>query len=331
CWNFKPHLVQAMSDFRVFLRMQAQECLCPLNNLRLLPADDGLKLCPHDQLAEPAECFHCLVKRGEASGALHQVERRLSAVGTPEYDQLLRKSLRQAEAVLVLNPRVADSFRPWCRRVEVVTWGMDPTRFPPPEDTSRTDGTVRLLFAGLSREPIKGFEVVRAACRILWQRRQDFQLIATGESSGQTDPFVRMIGWQSQSELPAWYRQADICVVPTIAPDGLSRTSVEAMASGRPVIASRIGGLPFTVDHGRTGLLCRPGDPQGWSEAIEQLLDDADLRRRMGKAGRTEFERRFRWEDVIERSYRPLLAGHADYRLTSGDDRELPDRLTFSG
>jgi glycosyltransferase involved in cell wall biosynthesis len=82
---------------------------------------------------------------------------------------------------------------------------------------------------------------------------------------------------------------------------------VEAMASGIPVIASRIGGLPFTVNDGVTGLLFEPGDPSSLAHQIVRLLDDPALRHRMGLAGRQRFEEEFRWEIVIERYYRPLL------------------------
>ena len=77
---------------------------------------------------------------------------------------------------------------------------------------------------------------------------------------------------------------------------------------GHPVIASRIGGLPYTVTDGVTGLLFEPGDPGDLARKIAQLLDDAELRRRIGLAGRKRFEDDFVWEDVIERYFRPLLA-----------------------
>ncbi len=99
--------------------------------------------------------------------------------------------------------------------------------------------------------------------------------------------------------------------MPTIAQEGLSRTSVEAMAAGIPVVASRIGGLPFTVSDGTTGLLCEPGDPADLARQIARLLDDPPLRRTMGLAGRRRFEEAFTWESVIESYYRPLLARRA--------------------
>ena len=80
------------------------------------------------------------------------------------------------------------------------------------------------------------------------------------------------------------------------------------MAAGIPVIASRIGGLPYTVSDGLTGLLFEPGNPFDLAEKIARLLDDPALRREMGLAGRRRFEEDFTWEDVIERYWRPLLS-----------------------
>jgi len=95
--------------------------------------------------------------------------------------------------------------------------------------------------------------------------------------------------------------------VPTIAQDGLSITSVEAMASGIPVVASRIGGVPYTVSHGVTGLFFEPGDAADMARQIARLLDDPALRRQMGLAGRRRFEADFTWPTVIERHWQPLL------------------------
>ena len=119
---------------------------------------------------------------------------------------------------------------------------------------------------------MKGFHVLHEACARLWRKRKDFELIATAEPAGQADEFTRFVGWVSQEELPRHYAETDITVVPTIAQEGLSRTSVEAMASGKPVVASRIGGLPYTVADGATGLvgdIRQPGqDSFSWPEVL---------------------------------------------------------------
>ena len=174
-----------------------------------------------------------------------------------------------------------------------------------------------LFMAAVAGEVIKGFHVAHEACRLLRQTRSDFELVVTFDPPGAIDEFTRSVGWCSQAELPKHYREADICLVPTIAQDALSITSVEAMAAGIPVIASRIGGLPYTVNDGVTGLLCEAGNPDDLAEKISRLLDDAPLRRKMGLAGRRRFEEEFTWETVIEKYWRPLLSQRAR-GLTSG-------------
>ena len=264
-WNMKPILAEAVRGYPYLLRFQAQECLCPLNNLRLLlGGPEEFAQCPRNQLATPETCRRCLAERGERSGPLHHAERTLAGVGTPEYDQRLRRALEEAAAVLALNPLTTILLEPYARRVHVVPWGMDPARFPwPPSDGAREHqpGEVTTLFmAAVAGEVMKGFHVAHQACRLLRETRSDFELVVTFDPPGQIDEFTRSVGWCSQEELPRHYRDADICLVPTIAQEGLSRTSVEAMASGIPVIASRIGGLPYTVSDGATGLLFEPGD-----------------------------------------------------------------------
>lgn len=68
---------------------------------------------------------------------------------------------------------------------------------------------------------------------------------------------------------------------------------MQAMAARVPVVATRVGGVDYLVDHGRTGFVVEFGDIRGLAEAMACLLADANLRARMGKAGRTEAEQRF--------------------------------------
>ncbi len=337
-WNLKPHLAEAMRGFPTVLLMQAQECLCPLNNLRLLGIGPvKAEQCPRNQLATPHVCHQCLAERGQHSGALHQVERALAEVGTPEYDRLMRQMFFEAEAVLVLNPITAALLEPFARRVCIVPWGIDPARFAspgvsgqlsvvsglvdgaagdacaarhesrPPGDAVVPNRPIRLFMAAVAGEVIKGFHVAQEACRILRETRTDFELVVTFDPPGPIDEFTRSVGWCSQDELPAHYRAADICLVPTIAQDALSITSVEAMAAGKPVIASRIGGLPYTVSDGLTGLLFEPENAFDLAEKIGRLLDEPQLRNTLGLAGRRRFEEDFMWPDVIKRYWRPLL------------------------
>jgi glycosyltransferase involved in cell wall biosynthesis len=165
-----------------------------------------------------------------------------------------------------------------------------------------------IFMAGVAEERFKGFDVLHRACEGLWERRRDFRLLATGNGTGRMDEFTELVGWFSQEELPEQYRRADICVVPSVVQEGWPLVAVEAMAAGRPVVASRIGGLQFIVSSGATGLLVEPGDAEGLGHALEELMDDDELRRRLGREARVQFERHGSWEAIIRRHYVPLLS-----------------------
>jgi glycosyltransferase involved in cell wall biosynthesis len=89
--------------------------------------------------------------------------------------------------------------------------------------------------------------------------------------------------------------------------EGLGSAALAAMASGVPVIASRVGGLPEVVEHGRTGLLIGPGELEG---ALRKLLDDPVAAAEMGRRGRRQVEEKFTVEAMVEgtlRAYREAL------------------------
>lgn len=331
-WNTKPLLAEAVRGYPYSLRLQALECLCPLNNVRLLPGPGGgARQCPLHQLATPGACARCVADRGEFSGALHRAERALAGVGTPDYHDRLVRAFQEAEAVLVVNPLAEAMVSPYAKSVRVVTAGMDPARFPwpPPGGAAGAGpgGRKVLLFAGLVDEWMKGFRVLHDACQRLWEKRQDFELVATADPPGPVDAFTRFVGWQSQEDLPAHLFAADVLVMPTIAQEALGRTAVEAMAAGKPVVAGRIGGLPFTVADGATGLLCEPGDPDDLARKLETLLDDPGLRERMGLAGRRRFEEHYAWDVIVERHYKPLLVRREMAASRPTYSPFIPDRV----
>ena len=78
-----------------------------------------------------------MAERGHHSGALHQAERELAAVGTREYDQKLGASLAEAAAALVLNPIIVAMLEPYSSRACIVPWGMDLARIPWPLESGR--------------------------------------------------------------------------------------------------------------------------------------------------------------------------------------------------
>ncbi len=104
---------------------------------------------------------------------------------------------------------------------------------------------------------------------------------------------VEFLGGVDQATLSDWYCRADICVVPSMLYESFSYTAAQALAAGKPVVASRIGGIPETVDDGETGLLVQPGSAAQLADAVIRLANDTDLRERMGRAGRKKVAREF--------------------------------------
>lgn len=118
-------------------------------------------------------------------------------------------------------------------------------------------------------------------------------------------------GRRQPDELCYYYGAADVVLTtPWYEPFGL--TPLEAMACGRPVIGSAVGGIAYTVAHGLTGLLVPPRDPAALAAALRLLLLNPERRAEMGRAARARVEREFTWPTVARRTaalYRELLAG----------------------
>lgn len=111
---------------------------------------------------------------------------------------------------------------------------------------------------------------------------------------------VRFSGYRE--DIPQIMSCLDIVVLPSTSHlEGLSRVIIEAMACGKPVIATDAGGNPEAVEDGKTGILVPPGDPDELARAILELARDADQRKRMGEAGRKRAEQLFSIEMNVER------------------------------
>jgi glycosyltransferase involved in cell wall biosynthesis len=111
----------------------------------------------------------------------------------------------------------------------------------------------------------------------------------------------------------AWSRSL-FGVAPSILPEACATVVMEAMAVGKPVIATRVGGMPDLVDDGETGFLVSPGDPDALAASMRRLLEDPELRNRMSAAALNKVEK-FKAKSVvprIEKVYATLLHLGAD-------------------
>ncbi len=131
---------------------------------------------------------------------------------------------------------------------------------------------------------------------------------------------VRFIGKRQANELRYYYSAGDVVVTtPWYEPFGL--TPLEAMACGRPVIGSAVGGLTFTIAEGETGFLVPPHNPDRLAERLQFLLNQPEMIARMGKAARKRVEREFTWSIVAMRTaalYDSVLAERMHETLPRG-------------
>ena len=110
---------------------------------------------------------------------------------------------------------------------------------------------------------------------------------------------VQFIGPQPQSELAIWMAKASVLVLPSMS-EGLGRVIIEAMATGTPVIGSRVGGIPELVEDGVRGFLVPPGDEKALAEKLRWILSNPDKSRAMGESGRAFVERLFSTESYLK-------------------------------
>jgi glycosyltransferase involved in cell wall biosynthesis len=111
---------------------------------------------------------------------------------------------------------------------------------------------------------------------------------------------LELPGAVGQDAIPAYFRDADIFSMPSFA-EGVPTVLMEAMASGLPVVAPRIMGIPELVEDGVTGTLVTPADVDELAAALRRQIEDPDERRRMGAAGRERIVTTFEVGECVRR------------------------------
>jgi glycosyltransferase involved in cell wall biosynthesis len=210
---------------------------------------------------------------------------------------LARAVLRRARlAICASNELAAAAEELGARGVRVIPSGVDV-----PATVADPDEPPHVLYAGrLSAE--KGvLQLVEAA--------RGLPLVVAGDGPLR-DRVPQALGWVPHDELLGLYARATVVACPSLR-EGFGVACAEAMAHGRPVVASAVGGLRDLVVDGETGLLVPPGDVAALRAALERLLADAELRRRLGEAARERVREHFSWERAAAltvAAYRDVLS-----------------------
>jgi len=205
---------------------------------------------------------------------------------------------RRARVVLAVSESLAAGARSLgAKDVRVVRNGVEI-----PEQVGREAAPPEVLFVG-RLAPEKGIEELAAAA-------EGLNLVVVGD--GPLRSLVPgALGFLPKDEVASCYDRAAAVVCPSRR-EGFGLVCAEAMAHARPVVAAAVDGLAELVVDGETGILVEPGDPKAMRAAIDQLLADRDLRRKLGEAGRERIRELCGWGNVVERTlaaYEDALGG----------------------
>jgi glycosyltransferase involved in cell wall biosynthesis len=169
-----------------------------------------------------------------------------------------------------------------------------------------TGGRARILGVG-SLSPVKRWDRLLAATLALKQRRLDFlvQIVGDGPLRGSLQNQVQLLGIANYVEfvghsdnVPALLADAILLAHPSDS-EGCPNVVMEAMACGRPVVATDVGDVPLLVQDGKTGFVVRREDSTMFVERLASLLVDRDLCRQMGEAGRAKAELEFALDRLV--------------------------------
>jgi phosphatidylinositol alpha-1,6-mannosyltransferase len=320
----------ATHDLRIYRRSYLWPLPFPLDKLSrivlpLLHAGPILR-------QEKVEVLHCgHVLTSGVTGLLLKRRRRLPyavyAYGADVLDYRRRRSLErlqqrvllEAEGIVTIGDFTVGLLQELgvpAGRIVKVLMGIDTRRFRPD-----VDGTPVRVRHGLGAGPVllsvarlverKGHDMVIQALREVRRHLPDarYLIVGSGPERARLEQVaqqtgvagaVHFAGFVPEADLPAYYAACDCFLLCSrqvgTNVEGAGNVTLEASASGRPVVVGRSGGTEEHVAHGETGILVDPTDPAAIAEAVVSILGNPERARKLGHQGRRMVEERFVWE-----------------------------------
>ncbi|MCL4553382.1 MAG: glycosyltransferase family 4 protein [Candidatus Marsarchaeota archaeon] len=247
--------------------------------------------------------------------------------------QLKRWAMEKARAVITISENtsaeVLDRWGVEPARIRLVYPGVDVNRFHPRVTGARVrarygiNGDKVILTTGrlAAGERYKGHDTVIECMPTILNQIPNVAYLVVGDGPDRwrietlarkhnLDGRVVFAGAVPEEELPEFYAACDVFVMPSregqnkhggTITEGFGIVFLEAGASGKPVVGTRVGGIPDAVVDGVTGLLVTPGNKKQLAEAIIALLQDPTLEKRLGEAARSRAEQEFQWDFAARR------------------------------
>jgi glycosyltransferase involved in cell wall biosynthesis len=291
----------------VFLSLRDFGLICPITTCLLrhrhVPADCGAgKL--------QRECAPDFFRQYIHGGAFRRLRIRCSLAFLYLDAWLKRALVRRVDGVTAVSQSLLDIY--------VRAGRLAPGRghvvynLPPPGGSAPGRSRTRADF-GLPAGPLvlyvgkcspgKGYPVFVEAARLVHARRPEASFAVAGEDPPEWTgpaPGVRLLGRRPHGEVEELYALADVVVHPAVWPEPFSRVPLEAAASAKPVIGTWIGGTPEAVEDKVTGLLVERGDAGALARAVEELLDQPELRASLGREASRMVARKFSADRIVD-------------------------------
>jgi glycogen(starch) synthase len=240
---------------------------------------------------------------------LHTLYGQLAHASGAGSDTLLKRSLASAAWVTCVSEAVLADARKQAPEItalsSVIYNGLDEPRIAP---RPLPFSPPRLLCLGRFI-PAKGFDLALQAVSHLVREFPDLEVVIAGDGPERAslqaqamqlglEHSIEFTGWLTPDEVPDLINTATLLLMPSRR-EGLPLVAIEAAQMGRPVVATRIGGLPEIIVPEQTGKLVEPEDVEGLTAALASILRDSDNARRMGEAARRRAKEHFALERCI--------------------------------
>ena len=235
------------------------------------------------------------------------------------YLRLCRDAVNSARAIVANSGWTRREFlklfgKEHSGKVRIIPGGIDIKQYPANLDTKSVDqkynldGKKVVLFTGrlISHKGVR--YLVRAAKDI----KGEVFIVGDGPEKQYLQTLidrkklqnVHLIGYLTGQDLIEFYYRADVFVAPSVWEEPMGFTILEAMASKTPVIATRRGGIPMLVKHGYNGLFVKVRNSKEIAAACNKLLEDDELRKKLGENARKTVEEKFTWKQIAQKFIR---------------------------
>ena len=232
------------------------------------------------------------------------------------------ESWRQfAVGVLGYRPSNVTVIRNWTATHELLAIGA--------QRTARQDPCVRLLFLGWLERSKGIFELIEACRRLAGNRRFTLDVAGEGNASAEArelaarhdlNGVVRFRGWLRDAQLLEAMTESDVLVLPSWA-EGLPNAMIEAMAAGLAVVVTGVGAIPELIADLRTGLLVEPRNTDALTGALDEIIQNGELRERLARVAHRVAVREFEVDGAVNR-----LALQIVGTIAAGRERRLSGR-----